>query len=192
MPFLLRLRSRGQTCHAARRILGQGHSFLGGESQICLHCTLRRRIGGQGFPLSWSNHDDNRSMPLWGNSLGELGTAGCHARVLVQGVPVSRCRQRNGQRVLSHGDIRGAGQTSDYPSVADSGNQMHRRFCPSCGTPLFSEAEARPHLIFVRVGTFDDPNLANPAMTIWTSSAPRWACISPELPQVVKQPPPAA
>jgi len=84
------------------------------------------------------------------------------------------------------------GQTSDYSSVADSGNQMHRRFCPSCGTPLFSEAEARPHLIFVRVGTFDDPNLATPAMTIWTSSAPRWACIDTELPQVVKQPPPAA
>jgi len=84
------------------------------------------------------------------------------------------------------------GQTTDYSSVADSGNQMHRRFCRSCGTPLFSEAEARPHLIFVRVGTFDDPNLAHPAMTIWTSSAPRWACIAAELPQVVRQPPPAA
>ena len=84
------------------------------------------------------------------------------------------------------------GKTGDYPSVADSGNQMHRRFCPTCGTPLFSEAEARPHLIFVRVGTFDDPNLANPAVTIWTSSAPRWAWIDAELPHVEKQPPPAA
>ena len=84
------------------------------------------------------------------------------------------------------------GKTTDYPSVAASGNQMHRRFCPTCGTPLFSEAEARPHLIFVRVGTFEDPNLANPAVTIWTSCAPRWASISPELPQVEKQPPPAA
>ena len=72
------------------------------------------------------------------------------------------------------------GKTSDFASVADS------------GTPLFSEAEARPHLIFVRVGTFDDPNLANPAMTIWTSSAPRWACIDAALPRVEKQPPPAA
>ena len=84
------------------------------------------------------------------------------------------------------------GKTNDYPSVADSGNQMHRRFCPTCGTPLFSEAEARPHLIFVRVGTFDHPNLANPAMTMWTSSAPRWARIDAELPQVERQPPPAA
>jgi hypothetical protein len=29
-------------------------------------------------------------------------------------------------------------------------------------------------------------------MTIWTSSAPRWACIDADLPQVEKQPPPAA
>ena len=84
------------------------------------------------------------------------------------------------------------GRLSDYTSHAASGNLMHRQFCPTCGTPLFSEAEARPHLIFVRVGSFDDPNLATPAMTIWTSSAPRWACIDAESPQVERQPPPAA
>ena len=32
------------------------------------------------------------------------------------------------------------GPTTDYASTADSGNRMHRRFCPSCGTPLFIEA----------------------------------------------------
>ena len=85
-----------------------------------------------------------------------------------------------------------SGTTNDYPSVADGGNQMHRRFCPTCGAPLFSEAEARPHLVFVRVGTFDHPNLADPALTIWASSAPRWACIDAELPRVERQPPPAA
>ena len=84
------------------------------------------------------------------------------------------------------------GKTSDYASDAASGNRMHRRFCPACGTPLFSEAEARPHLVFVRAGTFDDPNLVQPAMTIWTSSAPHWACIDAALPQVERQPPPAA
>src|SRR5687768_17465649 len=45
------------------------------------------------------------------------------------------------------------GELADYRSVADSGNVMHRRFCRKCGTPLFSEAEVRPHLIFVRAGT---------------------------------------
>lgn len=84
------------------------------------------------------------------------------------------------------------GELHDYRSVADSGNVMHRRFCPRCGTPMFSEAESRPHLIFVRSGTLDDVELAKPALTIWTSRAPTWACIDAALPRTEGQPPPAA
>ncbi len=84
------------------------------------------------------------------------------------------------------------GALGDFRSVADSGNVMHRRFCAQCGTHLFSEAESRPHLIFVRTGTLDDPEIARPAMTIWTASAPSWACIDARLPQGPGQPPPAA
>jgi len=87
-------------------------------------------------------------------------------------------------------DVIVTGETTDYESVADSGNRMHRRFCPKCGTSMFSEAEARPHLIFVRAGTLDDPNTAAPSATIWTSAAPRWACINETLPKFEGQPPP--
>ena len=83
-----------------------------------------------------------------------------------------------------------AGDTRDFVSVADSGNTMHRRFCPACGTHLFSEAEVRPHLIFVRAGTLDDPSVARPAATIWTTQAPAWACIDETKPQWDGQPPP--
>ena len=83
------------------------------------------------------------------------------------------------------------GETRDFASVADSGNAMHRRFCPTCGTQLFSAAEARPHLIFVRAGTLDDRELIRPASTIWTSQAPTWACIDAALPQLPSQPPAA-
>jgi hypothetical protein len=82
------------------------------------------------------------------------------------------------------------GELTDYRSTADSGNVMHRRFCPKCGTAMFSEAESRPHLIFVRSGTLDDPEVAKPAATIWVSSAPSWACINKDLPRVERQPPP--
>ena len=52
-----------------------------------------------------------------------------------------------------------SGPLTDFVSLADSGSVMHRRFCARCGTPIFSEAEPRPQLIFVRVGALDDPNL---------------------------------
>jgi hypothetical protein len=82
------------------------------------------------------------------------------------------------------------GETGDYSNRADSGNVMHRRFCPKCGTPLFSTAEVRPHLIFVRAGALDDPELARPAMTIWTEAAPSWGCIATDVPRIERQPPP--
>ncbi len=84
------------------------------------------------------------------------------------------------------------GETADFPATADSGSQMHRRFCPRCGTPLFSEAEQRPHLIWVRAGALDDRELAAPQATIWTSEAPSWACISADIPALEGQAPPAA
>jgi hypothetical protein len=85
-----------------------------------------------------------------------------------------------------------SGELREHVMVADSGNVMHRRFCPSCGTHLFTAAEARPHLVFVRAGTLDDPELARPAATIWTASAPSWACFDERIPKVERQPPPIA
>jgi hypothetical protein len=84
------------------------------------------------------------------------------------------------------------GQLTDYSRIADSGNVMHRRFCPKCGTQMFSEAEVRPHLIFVRSGTLDDRELAKPSATIWTSAAPTWACMDDSIPRIEAQPPPVA
>jgi len=84
------------------------------------------------------------------------------------------------------------GEPRDYRSVAASGNVMHRRFCPDCGTQLFSEAESRPHLIIVRNGALDDTELRVPDATIWTAEAPEWAWIDESLPQHAGQPPPVA
>jgi hypothetical protein len=83
-----------------------------------------------------------------------------------------------------------SGELGEFVMAADSGNVMRRRFCPKCGTHLFTASDARPQLIFLRAGSLDDPELARPAMTIWTQSAPSWACISTEIPRVERQPPP--
>jgi hypothetical protein len=83
-----------------------------------------------------------------------------------------------------------SGETSEYISTADSGNVMRRRFCPKCGTPLFSEALSRPNLIAVRAGALDDPAIGRPASVIWTASAPSWGFADPDLPSCAGQPAP--
>lgn len=84
------------------------------------------------------------------------------------------------------------GPVTVYRSLADSGNAMRRTFCPTCGTQLFSEAEARPHLVFVRAGSLDDPSIARPIANIWAASAPPYACLDDRLPRFDGQPPPVA
>ncbi len=73
------------------------------------------------------------------------------------------------------------GEVNEYVSTADSGSVMRRRFCPKCGTPLFSEALGQPDLMVVRAGALDDPELGRPASFIWTASAPSWGFVEPDL-----------
>jgi hypothetical protein len=84
------------------------------------------------------------------------------------------------------------GDLTDFSSLAESGNRMHRRFCPTCGVHLFSAGEARPDLIIVRTGTLDDPGSITPVASIWTKQAPSWACIDQRLPMFEGPPPPMA
>jgi hypothetical protein len=89
-------------------------------------------------------------------------------------------------------DVTIDGTLADFVATADSGNILHRGFCPVCGTPVSSRTEIRPHLVILRAGTLDDPEIAQPALTIWTSKAPSWACIATHVPQTDAQPPQAA
>lgn len=79
-----------------------------------------------------------------------------------------------------------------HQSIADSGNAMDRGFCAECGTPLLSATKARPHLTFLRAGALDDPELMAPQAIIWTSAAPGWAQLNPDLPHYSGQMPPVA
>lgn len=83
-----------------------------------------------------------------------------------------------------------SGALAEYVSTADSGNVMRRRFCPTCGTHLFSAASSRPQVIVVRVGALEDREQYEPANYIWTASKPGWGHVDPELPNCEGQPAP--
>lgn len=94
--------------------------------------------------------------------------------------------------IFPHAAFSVTGTTRDYPCTADSGNRLHRHFCPECGTHLFATVEERPEIVVVRVGAMDAREALRPASTIWVASAPGWACIDAMLPQLQGQPPPVA
>lgn len=152
-------------------------------------------------------NDDNGAATMNESTSGVRITGGCLCRrvryeITARPIATRLCWCRDCQYfaggnatvnvVFPSEALRVEGQLHDYQSVADSGNRMHRRFCPECGTHLFSAAESRPHLVIVRNGTLDDTGLLKPSATIWTASAPEWAWIDESLPMHAGQPPPVA
>ncbi|HLZ77842.1 MAG TPA: GFA family protein [Sphingomonas sp.] len=82
------------------------------------------------------------------------------------------------------------GPLKTFAGIADSGCHMMRGFCPECGTQVSSIAAERPHLMVLRTGTLDNPNRVRPTDIIWTSAAPDWAALDPDLPHHPEQIPP--
>jgi hypothetical protein len=94
--------------------------------------------------------------------------------------------------IFRTGGVKITGELGEYVSTADSGNVMRRRFCPKCGTPMFSEALSRPNLIIVRAGALDDREAVRPSGFIWTASAPSWGLVDPNLSNCEGQPAPVS
>jgi hypothetical protein len=122
-------------------------------------------------------------------------------RIFAEPIVARVCWCRDCQRIASNGTVNvlvptagleSSGELGEYLSIADSGNEMRRRFCPSCGSHLFANTSARPQFTVVRAGTLDDPSAVRPAMNIWAGSAPTWACLDQDLERVDRQPSPPA
>jgi hypothetical protein len=121
----------------------------------------------------------------------------------VSGEPVVAriCWCRTCQKISANGtanaifpasSIEVTGALSSYTSGADSGNEITRYFCATCGCHLFSNSSANAQFRVIRLGTLDDPSAIKPQLNIWASSAPAWACMDASLQSVPKQPAPPA
>ncbi len=124
-----------------------------------------------------------------------------HYRVAADPVVTRTCWCRDCQRLAANGTVNmliptaalnSTGEVSGYAKTADSGNIITRKFCPQCGSHLFANSSARPQFTVVRVGTLDNPSAVRPAMNIWASSAPEWACLDETMERVEQQPVPPA
>ena len=66
------------------------------------------------------------------------------------------------------------GTTKSYEKKVDSGNQVTRHFCGTCGTGLYSTNTGMPGMIAVRASSLTDLENAKPAVSVYTSRAPSW------------------
>jgi hypothetical protein len=66
------------------------------------------------------------------------------------------------------------GPMADYRSKGSSGNDVVRRFCPSCGSPIVSMPTTNPGMSFIKAGTLDDTGILDPKVHIWCDSRQPW------------------
>ena len=91
--------------------------------------------------------------------------------------------------IFQSSEVAISGELATHAYSAASGNTLTQWFCPSCGSPVFCQSSARPHLKTVRFGTLDEPHGLRPQIAIWTDDAPEWAVIDPGMEQFPQQPP---
>lgn len=80
------------------------------------------------------------------------------------------------------------GETTTYHDKGESGMGVLRKFCPTCGSPLFTDAESAPDLWFVKAGTFDETDWFEPQIQFWTSSRQRWMPACENIPAMERNP----
>ncbi len=80
------------------------------------------------------------------------------------------------------------GTLKTYADRGDSGKAVSRRFCPECGSPILSEAEALPDLAVIKAGTLDDTSWLKPTMEIYCDSAQNWVRLGGNLQRFARMP----
>ena len=77
-----------------------------------------------------------------------------------------------------HTDLKIEGEVETYGKPGDSGQPIHRQFCPNCGSSLLELAATRPGLVLLNGGTLDSSEDLTPSMQIYCDRQLPWVQLS--------------
>ena len=119
----------------------------------------------------------------------EFFTGGClcgAVRYKASGEPVARlachcrdCQKQNGTSfsitaVFPEDAVSYEGELTTYVGESDIGNEVLRKFCGTCGSPVFSQPSIFKGLIMVKAGTLDEAQDFVPETHAWVRSKHDW------------------
>lgn len=132
-------------------------------------------------------------------------TGGCACgaiRYAISGQPVfqnhCQCRDCQDTSGTGHGsyltfadrkNVKLQGDAARWDIVADSGNVKTRRFCPTCGSPVYLTFAAMPDLFTVHAASLDEPNRYTPQVVTYAVRGYVWDHLDPALPKFDRMPP---
>lgn len=81
------------------------------------------------------------------------------------------------------------GDVTSFDKPADSGNVVTRRFCPACGSSVYSLNSGMTDMVFLRASSLDDVNVFKPQFVVYTDSGAAWDVVDSNLPTFPGMPP---
>ena len=115
------------------------------------------------------------------------GSCLCGAvRYKAAGEPVTKlachcrdCQRQNGTSfsitaVFPDDAVNYEGELTTYVGTSDGGNEVLRKFCGTCGSPVFSHPSLLKGLTMVKAGTLDDAQNFVPEAHAWLRSKHDW------------------
>lgn len=89
------------------------------------------------------------------------------------------CQRRTGsafaaQARFPRDQVQIEGDAREYQRVADGGNTLCFRFCPTCGATVYYTIDDAPDLIAIPLGAFADPHFPAPRISIYESRRHAW------------------
>jgi hypothetical protein len=85
-------------------------------------------------------------------------------------------------------DLQWQGVLQTHTHHADSGRTVHRRFCPTCGSPVVTQVPQRPGTVFLKAGTLDATTDVQPKLHLWSQHKWPWVSVPPGTPCLATQP----
>ncbi len=86
-------------------------------------------------------------------------------------------------------DVTISGDVSSHTTVADSGNENIRAFCPTCGARMFGRNSSRAGILAITAGTADDNSWFTPQAIVYNQDKPIWDQMDGDLPTFDTMPP---
>ncbi|HKP27603.1 MAG TPA: GFA family protein [Dongiaceae bacterium] len=125
-------------------------------------------------------------------------TASCSCgqlRVTCAGEPVRvsmchclECQKRTGapfgaQARFDRSQVSTQGAVTEFERIADEGNRITFRFCPSCGSTVYWTSSGFPDIVAVALGNFTDRDLPVPRISVYESRRHPWVIV-PDHPEM--------
>ena len=121
------------------------------------------------------------------NPVPMVGSCQCgNIRYQVTGDPLvaiachcNDCRKLSGSAfstvlVVKAEDLTVEGTLKLWERATDTGRRSHAYFCPNCGNRIYHQDPDKPHIIRIRSGSLDQPEIPEPLIHVFAERTQSW------------------